>query len=118
MSRNATGKVLLRAFVVALGICALMYALATVIVHLPIHERLREEIASIVLAPVIAIARLLTYVVDALGSAGTQEPASHYLPQWAQRSIGMLAVVLFVGVVFGVVVGVMSWRGKARRDST
>jgi len=115
MSAVTDRNVYCRALLLALAVCALMYGLAALVVHLPIDEPLREELALIVLAPIIAISRLFTYVVDWLGPAGTQEPASHYLPRWAQRSLGILAIALFVGVVFSVVVALMSWRERARR---
>jgi len=101
-----------RALAVAISCCALVFLLPPLVQQLPISEGLKEDLVTVIRYPLLLIMRGLTWIVDSLGDSfgpsGRMEPASQYLGPWTVRSLVVLSIALFLGLLFGVTLAVIS----------
>lgn len=104
------------AFVFAAGCCVAMFLVSALVKLLPISDGLKEGLVRATLLPLILIARALAFLVDALGPRGLSEPASMYLPGWAIYSLGVLSAVLFVALLYGAALAILSWTERHKRS--
>lgn len=108
----------IRALVIAVPCCALVFVLPPLVERLPISEGMKADLVTAIRYPLLLIMRGLMWIVDIVGDnfgpSGRMEPASQYLSPWSAGSLVVLSIVLFVGLLFTMTLAVISWRERRR----
>ena len=105
-SRRSTSA---RALGVAIGLCFLMFALASLVKYLPVSAESKELILSAILLPMLLTTRSLSWLIDLVGPQSLSEPASMYLSGWGIWCVAAASLLLLLAVFYAVSFSVMTF---------
>ena len=101
-----------KALVFAVGVVVSMLLFAFSLSRSPLPEPQKEVAVRWVLSPLLMITGAIVWLVDLAGPGGRAEPASMYLPAWANWLIVALAGVVLLSLLFASGMSFQSWRRR------